>query len=449
MRCQDQHTSHKGRATRTEPSSHTGCRQQSPQRLWLDQAAQRHVVPCSPIEAGLHDDKDNRQRTIFLGLMRNRVDQSAAMKVQCNGEGCDKTADMQCPICQQQSGGNASQAESKGRFCSQLCFKKNWAVHKQLHVVEFEAFPGYQYSGPLRPFPYGSPARRSVPPSIRKPDYAETGVPRSEMDVRNKAATTIPVLTIDEQARIREACRLAREVLDLAGAAVKVGVTGDDIDRLVHEETLKRDCYPSPLNYRGFPRSCCVSVNEVICHGIPDTRPFKHGDLVNIDVTIYTRDGFHADLNETYVAGGVEAADAQGQALVACARECLRLAIAQVRPGLPYKSLGAVIEKHARSAAFSVVRNFCGHGIGYLFHGPPSVPHYTRNRAVGIIRAGHVFTIEPMINVGTWHDTLWPDGWTAVTADGKRSAQFEHTLLVTETGCEVLTASSSEQRFYA
>lgn len=351
---------------------------------------------------------------------------------------------MQCPICQKggEEGGSS-------RFCSQECFKKDWAEHKLLHAAAYDPFPGYSYSGTLRPFPYGVPARRAVPKDILKPDYAVTGIPRSEMDVRNKAATTIPVLTRAEQESMREACRLAREVLDIAGAAIKEGVTGHEIDGIVHEETLKRNAYPSPLNYRGFPRSCCVSVNEVICHGIPDTRPFRRGDLVNIDVTLFTKEGFHADLNETYIVGGEEAADKEGRELVACARECLRLAIAEVRPGVAYKCLGAVIEKHARSMGFSTVRSFCGHGIGRLFHGPPSVPHYARNRAVGVIRPGHVFTIEPMINAGTWHDVLWPDGWTAVTADGKRSAQFEHTLLVTETGCEVLTASASEQRVYS
>lgn len=151
-------------------------------------------------------------------------------------------------------------------------------------------------------------------------------------------------------------------------------------------------------------------------------------------------------MNETCIVG--DETDDQSRRLVECARECLRLAIAEVRPGLPYKALGEVIERHARSCGFSVVRSFCGHGISRLFHGPPNVPHYGKNRAVGIIRPGHVFTIEPMINAGSWHDTLWPDDWTAVTADGKRSAQFEHTLLVTSTGCEVLTARVDEKRHY-
>lgn len=356
---------------------------------------------------------------------------------QCSKRGCARPADMQCPVCQKHG------ISDNSHFCSQECFKQCWPSHKLQHPgVVYDPFPGFAYTGPLRPYPYG-PAK-TVPPAIARPDYAETGVPASELDVRNQQATMIPVLSEDDKETMREVCRLAREVLDEAGRAIRVGATGDDIDRIVHEACIQRGAYPSPLNYRGFPRSCCVSVNEVICHGIPDTRPFVEGDLVNVDVTIYYR-GFHGDLNETYTVGSTDAAS---EKLVACARECLRLAISEVRPGIAYRALGDVIERHAKSCGFSVVKGFCGHGIGRLFHGPPSVPHYARNRAVGIIRPGHVFTIEPMINAGTWHDVLWPDDWTAVTADGKRSAQFEHTLLVTETGCEVLTAGAGEERHY-
>lgn len=177
-------------------------------------------------------------------------------------------------------------------------------------------------------------------------------------------------------------------------------------------------------------------MNEVICHGIPDKRPLADGDIVNIDVTIY-RDGFHADLNETY---GVGTVSGRAKALLQCTYECIQKAIGIVRPGTAYREIGQVIEAHAKQCGFSVVRAYCGHGVGRLFHCAPSVPHYARNKAVGVMRPGHVFTIEPMINDGAWQDETWPDSWTSVTIDGKWSAQFEHTLLVTETGVEVLTA---------
>lgn len=182
----------------------------------------------------------------------------------------------------------------------------------------------------------------------------------------------------------------------------------------------------------------CSSVNEVICHGIPDSRPFADGDLVNLDVTVYTPEGFHADLNETYMVGGKT--DAKGRKLVQCAYECLRAAVAVSKPGVMYRDLGTVITRTAHAHGFSVVTGFTGHGIGRLFHCAPNVPHYAKNKAVGFMKAGHIFTIEPMINEGGPGDELWPDNWTAVTRDGKRSAQFEHTLLVTETGVEILTS---------
>jgi methionyl aminopeptidase len=186
------------------------------------------------------------------------------------------------------------------------------------------------------------------------------------------------------------------------------------------------------------------SVNEVICHGIPDARPFENGDIVNIDITVYTADGFHSDLNETFIVG--DAVDTKGRKLVQCAYECLRAAVAVCRPGVMYQDLGKPISKAAKEAGFSVVTSYCGHGIGRLFHCAPNVPHYARNKAVGIMKPGHIFTIEPMINEGSSSDELWPDDWTAVTSDGKRSAQFEHTLLVTETGVEILTSRIGTQK---
>eukprot|EP01097_Dermamoeba_algensis_P002885 TRINITY_DN2147_c0_g1_i3.p1 TRINITY_DN2147_c0_g1~~TRINITY_DN2147_c0_g1_i3.p1 ORF type:complete len:210 (-),score=47.04 TRINITY_DN2147_c0_g1_i3:135-764(-) len=199
---------------------------------------------------------------------------------------------------------------------------------------------------------------------------------------------------------------------------------------------LLRETHPSPLNYKGYPKSVCTSVNEVVCHGIPDQTVLQDGDIINIDVSVYFN-GYHGDVNETYLIGNV---DETGRRLVQTTRECLEKAIQMVKPGVLYRDIGNIISKHAHANGFSVSRSYCGHGIGQLFHSPPNIPHYAKNKAVGVMKPGHVFTIEPMINEGNYRDELWPDDWTCVTSDGKRSAQFEHTLLVTDVGCEILTA---------
>jgi len=324
-------------------------------------------------------------------------------------------------------------------FCSQECFRKGYAIHKTLHVAQPNPdlalppeFSGYQFTGDLRPACV-TPTR-SLPESIVRPDYAKDGIPRSEQAIRGSAS--IRVYSEKDIEGMRLVCRLGREVLDIAGDMIKPGVTTDEIDAVVHQACIDRGAYPSPLNYRNFPKSVCTSVNEAICHGIPDKRPLQEGDIVNLDVTLY-KGGYHGDLNETFFVGKV---DEESRKLVQVTYECLEKAIAKVRPGELYRNLGTEITKHARANGFSVVRSYCGHGIGELFHTTPNVPHYSKNKAIGVMRPGHIFTIEPMICVGTWRDRLWPDDWTAVTADGKRSAQFEHTMLVTEDGVEVLTA---------
>ena len=180
----------------------------------------------------------------------------------------------------------------------------------------------------------------------------------------------------------------------------------------------------------------CASVNEVVCHGIPDRRELEDGDIVNLDVTCYYN-GFHGDLNETHCVGKVHE---KHKNLIKTTYECLEKAIAIVRPGVKFRELGTPITRHAHANGFSLVKDYCGHGIGDLFHCAPTIPHYERNKAKGVMEAGMTFTIEPMINEGSHHCVTWPDGWTAVTRDGRRSAQFENTLLVTETGCEILTA---------
>lgn len=227
---------------------------------------------------------------------------------------------------------------------------------------------------------------RLVPKSIEKPDYAITGLPKSEMQQRG--STSIDILSAEDILRLRKVCKIGREVLEEGRKAAKIGVTTDEIDRIVHEACIERDAYPSPLNYHNFPKSCCTSVNEVICHGIPDRYELKDGDILNIDISVF-HDAFHGDLNETYLIGNVDEA---GKKLVQTTRECLELAMATVKPGGLYRDLGNVIEKHAHDNGLSVVRTYCGHGIHKYFHCAPSIPHYGKNKAVGVMKPGHAVT---------------------------------------------------------
>jgi methionyl aminopeptidase len=268
---------------------------------------------------------------------------------------------------------------------------------------------------------------RAVPPEISRPPYAETGVPvrRSESHVR----------TPEVIERMRRAGRAAAEILETVGAAVAPGVTTDELDALCHEECIRRGGYPSPLNYGAFPKSLCTSVNEVICHGIPDDRALVDGDIVNLDVTIFL-DGVHGDTNATFPVGTIDQASAD---LVRVTRECLDLGIATVRPGRQIREIGRAIQGHAEGHGYGVVRAFVGHGIAEQFHTDLQIPHYDDPRATTVIEPGMTFTIEPMITMGAHQHEVWPDNWTAVTVDRRRTAQFEHTLLVTDDGADVLT----------
>jgi len=301
----------------------------------------------------------------------------------------------------------------------------------------------FNFTGKLRPTLL-SP-KRVVPANIPKPDYANepNGVSYSEQRDRanNTAIRVYTEKELDGEDGLRHACAMGREVLDAAGKAVRVGTTTDELDRIVHEACMEREVYPSPLNYFNFPKSVCTSVNEVICHGIPDYRELQEGDIVNLDVTTFNKRGFHGDLNETFFAGKV---DEEGRKLVKTSFECLSNALSIVKPGTLYRDLGAIIEKHASRNNCTVNRTYCGHGIGTLFHTAPTVPHYRKNRAKGVMKKGHVFTVEPMINLGSPGDYIWGDNWTAITQDGKRSSQFEHTVLVTDTGCDILTKRDNE-----
>jgi len=366
----------------------------------------------------------------------------------CETQDCELPAKLQCPTC-------IKLGIHKGSFfCSQECFKKSWNSHKALHKSQkvtttsvngnYNPWPGYKFTGKLRPSE--KTKTRHVPENIRRPDYgvgvSEDGRPISELALRG--TSNIKILPDEDIELLRVACKLGREVLDEAAAAMGAGVTTDEIDRVVHEACVDRDCYPSPLNYYRFPKSCCTSVNEVICHGIPDLRPLQNGDICNVDVTVY-HGGFHGDLNETFLIGEISP---EAKKLVTTTWECLQRAIEMVKPGVKYRDVGNIIQKHAQASGFSVVRSYCGHGIHKLFHTAPSIPHYAKNKAVGVMKPGHSFTIEPMISEGTWRDEQWPDDWTAVTQDGKLSAQFEETLLVTETGVEILTKRNKNLPYF-
>jgi methionyl aminopeptidase len=269
--------------------------------------------------------------------------------------------------------------------------------------------------------------RRPVPDHIIRPDYAVTGVP-----TRAKGSN---VRTAEELVRMRRACRAAALLLREAGALVRPGLTTDAIDDFVHRRTVELGGYPSTLNYHGFKKSLCTSVNEVICHGIPDDRALLDGDIVNLDVTIYL-DGMHGDTNGTLPVGQI---DEESRQLISVTRQCLEAGIGAVKPGRPISDIGRAIEAVADQHGYGVVRSYCGHGIGEVFHGNLQIPHYYDPRATTKMEPGMTFTIEPMICLGTWEESHWDDGWTVVTRDLRRSAQFEHTILVTESAAEVLT----------
>ncbi len=268
----------------------------------------------------------------------------------------------------------------------------------------------------------------SVPDHIGQPEYAITGVPTS-------ARSTCKKVTTEQIERMRKAGKIAREVLDTVLAHVRPGITTDELDRIAHNRTIELDAYPSPLNYMGFPKSICTSINEVVVHGIPDSRELVEGDIINCDVTVYAY-GMHGDCSETIFVGDV---DEDSKKLVRVTWECLIKAIDVVRPGQHLKAIGQVVENHAKQNGFSVVREFTGHGIGESFHMAPYVAHFFESNNSTILEEGMTFTIEPMINAGRAACVIWPDKWTAVTCDLARSAQFEHTLLVTVDGVEILT----------
>jgi methionyl aminopeptidase len=270
-----------------------------------------------------------------------------------------------------------------------------------------------------------SPAR-PVPANIPRPEYVGKKAPTlGEQDVKD--ADTI--------ARMRVAGKIAAQALEEVGRNVRPGVTTDYLDQVGHDFLVAHGAYPSTLGYRGYPKSLCTSLNEVICHGIPDDTVVGDGDIVNIDITAFIG-GVHGDTNGTFLAGNV---DEDSRLLVERTHEAMMRGIRAVKPGRPLNAVGRVIESYAKRFGYGVIRDFTGHGIGTTFHSGLIVPHFDDPTTEVTMEVGMTFTIEPMLTLGVISYDIWDDGWTAVTRDGKRTAQFEHTLLVTEDGAEILT----------
>lgn len=251
----------------------------------------------------------------------------------------------------------------------------------------------------------------------------------------NRLPSGILIKTEEQVAGIRAAGKLTAEILDLVAERIRAGITTNEINDWVHEETIARGAIPAPLGYRGFPKSVCTSLNEEICHGIPSDTVLKEGDIINVDVTTILN-GYYGDSNRMFLIGEVSE---PARNLVRVARECLYRGIAMVKSGSRFGDIGWVIQDHAERNGFSVVRDYTGHGVGLEFHEPPNVCHYGKKGTGDLILPGMVFTIEPMINAGTHRCRLLSDGWTVVTRDGGLSAQWEHTVRATEKGVEILT----------
>lgn len=273
--------------------------------------------------------------------------------------------------------------------------------------------------------------KRAVPLSIPRPEYVGRTGPERVTASEVKSPETIE--------RIRAASQVAATALELVGAAVAPGISTDELDRIAHEFLIDNDAYPSPLDYQGFPKSICTSINEVICHGIPDSTILNEGDIVNIDVTAYI-DGVHGDTNATFGVGQI---DEESALLIERTRIAMERGIKAVKPGREINVIGRVIESYAKRFEYGVVRDFTGHGVGEAFHSGLVIPHYDAAPLhATVMEQGMVFTIEPMLTLGDIEWEQWDDNWTIVTRDRSRTAQFEHTIVVTASGAEILTTST-------
>ncbi|XP_014223198.1 methionine aminopeptidase 1D, mitochondrial [Trichogramma pretiosum] len=271
-------------------------------------------------------------------------------------------------------------------------------------------------------------AKRDVPAYIPKPTYAETGEPMpppSEPEIKTK----------NQIECMAHSCILARRVLREIKSILKPGITTDFVDHTIHEMIINQGAYPSTLNYRGFPKSVCTSINNVACHGIPDDRPLQDGDILNIDVTVFFN-GYHGDCSEMYEIGTV---DEQGKDLIKIAKLCMQKGMDICKPNEKFCNIGTMIEETAKKHGYNIFPAFGGHGIGQYFHGPPDIYHFA-NDGEGVMKPGMTFTIEPIVTQGREEVVVLEDEWTAVSLDNARSAQFENTILITENGYDILTS---------
>jgi len=311
---------------------------------------------------------------------------------------------------------------------------------KQGRMKKSKTLPDFAWTGEMRQFHVT--ATLKIPVGLQPPDYSQTSWPEEEQSSRFQ--TTVEIKTTEQIKKMKRVCSLARHVLDTVASHLRVGITTDELDRICHTVCIQNGAYPSPLNYMGFPKSICTSVNEVVCHGIPDRRKLEPGDLINLDVTVCLN-GYHGDLSETFIVGCSQNVKnreklEENKQLLNDTLSSLEKTISFCRPGKRFREIGELIQNDAvENNRWTSVKNFCGHGIGKLFHCAPNIPHYAPNKAIGIMKKGQTFTIEPMFCVGTRNTKHWKDGWTAVTADGHCSAQYEHTVLITEDSVEVLT----------
>lgn len=284
---------------------------------------------------------------------------------------------------------------------------------------------GHLIQGTVHPDPLPTP-------TINRPEYVGRAAPAKHVGGN--------VYSPADVERIRHSGRIAADALDAVAEAVRPGATTEDLNRVAYDFLIAHDAYPSTLGYRGYPKASCTSVNEVICHGIPDETVLEEGDIVNVDVTAFV-DGFHGDLNRTFAVGELSA---EVSDLVERTREALRRGIRAAIPGRRVNVIGRTIESYAKRFDYGVVRDFTGHGVGRSFHSGLIIPHYDTDRFTDMIEPGMVFTIEPMLTLGTHAWEMWPDNWTVTTADKSITAQFEHTICVTEQGADILTLSSEE-----
>ena len=366
---------------------------------------------------------------------------SVAMKCEhCGKDG----AKLQCPKCKELG-------LPPSIYCEQSCFKQAWATHKAKHSAPaIKSMPDmdkalFRFTGDVRPGLLS--AKRTVPSDIARPDYIGKPGGTSKLEEQSYSANKMFIWRGEDLQHIRDIATACREIIEVAMAAVRPGMTTDEIDRIVHDATVERRCYPSPLGYNEFPKSVCTSVNEIICHGIPDSRELQATDILNIDVSAFGCGGFHGDLNETIFVSK-EAVSERTTRLLQGGYDAMMAGMSIVRPGALYKHIGDTISAKCDEYGYSVVRSICGHGIGRLFHCAPVVPHYANSRTPGSMKAGHVFTIEPMVCEGTHEDVQWPDDWTIATKDGKWCSMFEQMCLVTDAGPEILTAGPGYSPYF-